>query len=127
MIKRIFTWFFCNLYYFYAKKKSRDADMVIINYIGVLMALPVMFLAYGIVWALSDFQYDKGLAILTLISVIVPFLILFNRIFYKSKRYLVLLEKFPEENYNKYIFFYTILIFLIVPGGMLIAIKKLFL
>lgn len=126
MIKRIFSWFFCNLYYFYAKKKSKDNDFVIVGYIGVLMAFPVMYLAYGIVWALSDFQYNKGVAMMTLTGVIIPFLILFNRLFYKNKRYLTLLEKFPEENYNKYIFYYSILFLFILPGGVVITIGKLF-
>lgn len=126
MIKRIFTWFFCNLYYFYAKKKSKNADFVIVSYIGGFMAWPVMFIALIVVWVFNDFQLDKGLGWLTLIVVNIPLYILFNRIFYKSKRYLKLLKKFPEEKYNKYIFFYTILFFLILPGGMMIVIMKLF-
>lgn len=100
--------------------------MVVVASIGVVLGIPVTLIGAFIALALNNFQLEKGEAYMTTSAIYIPFLIFFVHFFYKSKRYLKLLENFPEEKYNKYIFLYAVLSFIVIPGGIFVGAAKYF-
>lgn len=100
--------------------------MVCVGSIGVVMGIPVGLIGLFMVLALNRFQLGKEDAYMTSSFIYIPFLIFFVRFFYKSKRYLKLLENFPEEKYNKYIFLYAVLFLIVILGVFFIGAVKYF-
>jgi len=116
MLKRIFKWFFCNLFYLNAKQKRPPSDRIIIRNIALIMMTPAIFIFYAITILLDyDPKNSKLFGLGSSVVFAIIFWIMFDRLFYRNKRYLKLMEGFSKENYNKYILLATVFFFYIIP------------
>src|SRR5699024_11702200 len=132
MLKRIFKWFFCNLFYYFAnksdwldrtfgaKKKKRPQDRRIMFRIAALMTIHVCLIIFYIAHLFHiepTTHAGSKLSSYSIAGVVLLILTtLFNRLLYRNKRYLKLMEGFSEENYNKYIIFISVFFFIVLPA-----------
>ncbi len=132
--KQLFKWFFCNLFYYYAnkslwldkligiKKSKRPSDKEVIFSISILMMFPVVFAIYFLTFLFNLFPKTHSGArlfgISTGVIALLIFATMFNRLFYRNKKYLKMMEGFTKEDYNKYIVIITIFFFIVLPGAL---------
>lgn len=131
MIKRIFKWFFCNLYYLHYIKNTKgsergslvgnETDWYRVCYVGLFCFVPIEILvAVPLTMGLGK-EYKQQLYL---------FYVLFAgfgcyaayRWLYKNKLYIKLLEGFSEKNYNRYILLYAFLFLWVLPMGLIFLI-----
>lgn len=115
MIKRIFVWFFCNLYYFYDTLKKKQPKELTVTIVGFYILLPIMlvlcFLPYY-----PPIKGHKGFYLLLYSFLFVFFGLVSYLLFYKSGLYLKLLKNYPGNDFDPNINLYKYLFCIVLPG-----------
>lgn len=127
-MKRIFKWFFCNLYYLHyvknAKREDRsslvgnESDSERVSFVGLLCFVPIEILV--VVPLIREYVKEyKPIVYLFCIFITGFGYYVAYRWLYKNKLYIKLLEGFSEKNFNRYILLYALLFLFILPMGLL--------
>lgn len=115
MIKRIFTWFFCNLYYFYNTVKKNQPKEITVTYVGFNILLPI-FIFFAFLPYHPTVQGHKVFYILLFLFLFVFFGLVSYLLFYKSGLYIKLLKDYPENDFDPNIKLYMWLLCIVLPG-----------